>query len=91
MGETLIKVPNSQKKILQGIVVSDKCAKTITVMISRRKMHPVYQKYVTYTKKIKAHDEEGAAHVGDVVRVIESRPISKDKVWRLLEIVERAR
>lgn len=91
MGEPLIRVPKSQKKILQGVVVSDKCQKTITVLISRRKMHPVYQKYVTYTKKIKAHDENNVAHVGDVVRVIESRPISKDKTWRLLEIVEKAR
>lgn len=91
MGEILIKVPKTKKKILQGVVVSDKCNKTITVLISQRKMHPVYQKYVTSTKKIKAHDEQETAHVGDVVRVIESRPISKDKVWRLLEIVERVR
>jgi len=91
MGEIVLKVSKSKRKILQGQVVSDKCQKTITVLITARKLHPVYQKYVLFNKKIKAHDESNTAHVGDIVRVIESRPMSKDKKWRLLEIVERAR
>jgi len=91
MGEIVLKVSKSKRKILQGQVISDKCQKTITVLITARKLHPVYQKYVLFSKKIKAHDENNTAHVGDIVRVIESRPISKDKKWRLLEIVDRAR
>lgn len=91
MSDQLVKVPATKRKILAGEVVSDKCEKTITVLITKRKLHPMYQKYVVETKKVKAHDENNEAHVGDKVRVIESRPISKDKCWRLLEIVERAK
>ena len=79
------------KKILTGEVVSDKMQKTIVVQISSRQLHRLYKKYVSTSKKIKAHDEKNEAHVGDLVRVIESRPLSKDKHWRLIEIVERAR
>ena len=79
------------KKILTGHVVSDKMQKTIVVQISSRQLHGLYKKYVSSSKKIKAHDEKNDAHVGDTVRVIESRPLSKDKRWRLIEIVERAR
>ncbi|NNM66548.1 MAG: 30S ribosomal protein S17 [Spirochaetales bacterium] len=79
------------KKIFQGKVVSDKMEKTITVLVERRTLHPIYQKYVTQSKKFKAHDETNDAKVGDIVRIIECRPISKDKTWNLLEIVERAR
>lgn len=79
------------KKVFTGKVVSDKMDKTITVLISRRTLHPIYQKYVTKTKKLKAHDEEQTAKIGDTVKVIECRPISKDKCWNLLEIIERAR
>ncbi|AEJ60807.1 30S ribosomal protein S17 [Spirochaeta thermophila DSM 6578] len=78
------------KRILVGEVVSDKMDKTIVVAVRRRKLHPLYKKYVTRTKKVKAHDELNEARVGDIVRVVESRPISKEKRWRLLEIVERA-
>lgn len=77
--------------MLTGQVVSEKMQKTIVVQITSRQLHRLYKKYVTKTKKIKAHDEKNEAHVGDLVRVIESRPISKDKHWRLVEIVERAR
>lgn len=91
MDEPLIRLPKGKKKILQGRVVSDKCEKTITVLVTRRKLHPIYKKYVEVSKKVKAHDETNTAKVGDVVRVIESRPISKEKRWRLLQIVERAR
>ncbi len=79
------------KKVFQGKVVSDKMEKTITVLIERRTLHPIYQKYVSQSKKVKAHDEKNDAKIGDTVRIIECRPISKDKTWNLLEIVERAR
>ncbi|TFG64677.1 MAG: 30S ribosomal protein S17 [Spirochaetales bacterium] len=65
--------------------------KTIVVLVTNRQLHPLYKKYVTKTKKLKAHDEKNEAHVGDTVRVIESRPRSKEKCWALMEIVERAR
>jgi small subunit ribosomal protein S17 len=79
------------KKVLEGKVVSDKMQKTITVQVSRRTLHPVYQKYLTMSKKYKAHDEQETAKVGDTVRIQECRPISKDKVWTLLDVVERAK
>ncbi len=79
------------QKVLQGRVVSDKMKKTIVVEIQQRKLHPLYKKYVTRSKKLKAHDETNECKVGDVVKVVESRPLSKDKRWRLLEIVEKAR
>ena len=79
------------KKVFQGRVVSDKMEKTITVLIERRTLHPMYQKYVSQSKKVKAHDEKNEAKIGDTVKIIECRPVSKDKVWNLLEIVERAR
>jgi len=79
------------KKVFQGRVVSDKMEKTIVVLVEGRKVHTLYKKYVNVSKKIKAHDENNEAHIGDLVRVVESRPISKDKSWRLVEIVERAR
>jgi small subunit ribosomal protein S17 len=78
-------------KTYQGVVVSDKMDKTIVVKVSTRKLHKLYKKYLTRSKKIKAHDEKNEANIGDTVRVIESRPISKDKCWRLVEIVERAK
>ena len=79
------------KKSFTGRVVSDKMDKTIVVAISERKLHPLYKKYVNSTKKVKAHDEKNDAHEGDTVRVIEARPMSKEKHWRLVEIVERAK
>lgn len=81
----------SNKRILQGEVVSDKMQKTIVVKVSSRKMHRLYKKYITVSKKYKAHDEKQEAHLGDIVRIVESRPISKDKCWRLLQIVEKAK
>jgi len=81
----------SGKKVFQGRVVSDKMEKTITVLIERRTLHPIYQKYVSKSKKVKAHDETNDAKIGDTVKIIECRPVSKDKTWNLLEIVERAR
>ncbi len=79
------------KKSFTGQVVSDKMDKTIVVAISSRRLHPLYKKYVTTTKKVKAHDERNEANTGDTVRVVECRHISKDKCWRLVQIVERAR
>lgn len=80
-----------KKKMYTGQVVSDKMDKTIVVTVTSRKLHKLYKKYVISTKKIKVHDEKNDAKIGDTVRVIESRPLSKEKCWRLLEIVERAK
>jgi small subunit ribosomal protein S17 len=79
------------RKVLQGRVVSNKMQKTIVVEIQQRKLHRLYKKYLMRTKRIKAHDETNDCKIGDVVRVVESRPLSKEKRWRLLDIVERAR
>ena len=83
--------PYGGRKVRVGLVVSDKMQKTIVVKIERRVPHPVYGKMVTRSKKFKAHDEENTAKAGDTVRIEETRPLSKDKRWRLVEIVERAR
>ena len=79
------------RKTRRGYVVSDKMQKTVVVAIERRVPHPVYGKMVTRTKRVKAHDEENSAKTGDTVRIAETRPLSKDKRWRVVEIVERAR
>ena len=79
------------RKSRTGLVVSDKMEKTVVVAIERRVPHPVYGKMVTRTKRLKAHDEENSAKVGDTVRIVETRPLSKDKRWRLVEIMNRAR
>jgi small subunit ribosomal protein S17 len=79
------------RKTRVGLVVSDKMDKTVVVAIERRMAHPVYGKMMTRTKKLKAHDEENSAKAGDTVRIMETRPLSKDKRWRVVEIVERAR
>jgi large subunit ribosomal protein L14 len=79
------------RKSRTGLVVSDKMQKTVVVAIERRVPHPVYGKMVTRTKRLKAHDEENSAKVGDTVRIVETRPLSKDKRWRVVEIMQRAR
>jgi len=79
------------RKTRIGLVVSDKMDKTVVVRIDRRMPHPTYGKMVTRTARLKAHDEENSAKMGDTVRIMETRPLSKDKRWRLVEIVERAR
>ena len=84
-------VSRATRKTRTGVVVSDKMQKTVVVAIERRVPHPVYGKMVTRTKKLKAHDEENSAKTGDLVRIVETRPLSKDKRWRLVEIVDRAR
>jgi small subunit ribosomal protein S17 len=80
-----------RKRVRQGIVVSDKADKTITVKIEVARPHRVYKKIVRTSQTLHAHDERNEAHVGDTVRVIESRPLSRSKRWRLVEILERAR
>ena len=74
-----------------GLVVSTKMQKTIVVEIHQRKLHRLYKKYLTRTKRIKAHDEKNECGIGDTVRVVETRPLSREKRWRLLEIVEKAK
>ena len=79
------------RKVYRGTVVSDKMDKTITVMVETKKTHPLYGKRVKYSKKFKAHDENNECNIGDRVKVMETRPLSKDKRWRLVEIVEKAK
>ena len=79
------------RKTRQGVVVSNKMDKTIVVAVKDNVKHPLYNKIVKRTYKLKAHDEENNAHKGDTVRVMETRPLSKDKRWRLTEVVERAK
>ena len=72
------------RRILQGVVVSDKGEKTITVLVERRVMHPVYKKFIKLSKKYRAHDEGNTCQVGDTVRIRECRPISKTKTWEVV-------
>ena len=77
-------------RTLQGKVVSDKMDKTITVAVERRVKHPIYGKYISRTTKVHAHDEDNQCKMGDIVIVRESRPLSKNKSWTLVEVVEQA-
>jgi small subunit ribosomal protein S17 len=79
------------RKVREGVVVSDKADKTITVRIDVARQHRMYKKVVRTSATLHAHDEDNAAHVGDTVRVVESRPISRSKRWRLVDVLERAR
>ena len=81
--------PRARRKVRTGVVVSDKMTKTVTVQLTRQFAHPLYGKQIRQTKKVKAHDEQGAK-VGDTVRMVETRPLSKTKNWRVVEIVSRA-
>jgi small subunit ribosomal protein S17 len=89
MPETTKKT-ESHRKILVGLVVSTKMAKTIVVQVDRQRAHPLYVRVVSRSKKFYAHDEEQTAHVGDFVRIEESRPLSRLKRWKLKEIVKRS-
>ena len=91
MEDKAIQTARAGKRSYVGIVTSDKMDKTIVVSVSTKKMDRLYKKYVTSTKKCKAHDEKNEAHIGDTVKIVESRPLSKDKCWRLESIVERAK
>lgn len=86
-----MEVQRGIRKSRVGIVVSDKMDKTIVVEIRTRVKHPLYGKIMNRTEKFKAHDEENSCGVGDTVRIMETRPLSKDKRWRLVEIVEKAK
>ena len=79
------------RKTRVGVVVSDRMDKTITIAVKYRVRHPLYGKIVNRTTKIKAHDENNECRIGDTVRVMETRPLSHDKRWRLVEIIEKAK
>ncbi|WP_203334935.1 30S ribosomal protein S17 [Planococcus beigongshangi] len=80
----------NQRKVYTGRVVSDKMDKTVTVMVETQKKHAFYGKRVKYSKKYKAHDEQNEAKIGDIVRIMETRPLSATKRFRLIEVVEKA-
>ncbi len=88
MQETITR---GNRKTRVGTVVSDKMDKTVVVAIRNRVKHPMYGKILTRTKRLKAHDENNECRIGDVVRLMETRPLSKDKRWRLVEIIEKAK
>ena len=79
------------RKTRTGVVVSDKMDKTVVVAVEGRRQHPLYNKYIKTTYRLKAHDENNSCGTGDRVLVMETRPISKDKKWRVVEIIEKAR
>jgi len=81
----------NDRKVREGIVVSNKMDKTIVVAIATMDLHPLYKKRVKKTTKLKAHDENNVAQDGDKVRIMETRPLSRDKRWRLVEVLERAK
>ena len=81
----------NERKVRDGIVVSDKMDKTIVVAIESMVLHPIYKKRVKKTVKSKAHDENNVAQTGDKVKIMETRPLSKDKNWRLVEVLEKAK
>jgi small subunit ribosomal protein S17 len=81
--------PRNLRKVRQGVVYSSKMDKTITVLVENRKRHPMYSKIMTTTTKLKAHDANNEAAEGDLVEIMETRPLSKTKRWRLVRIVEK--
>jgi small subunit ribosomal protein S17 len=91
MAETEKNMERGSRKVRVGTVLSDKMEKTVVVGVERRVAHRLYGKQVTRTKKYYAHDEDGQARQGDVVRIVETKPLSKQKRWRLVEIVEKAK
>ena len=80
-----------RRKVFQGVVVSDKMDKTIVVLVEDRVKHPLYGKVITHTRRVKAHDENNEVHVGDLVRIMETRPLSATKHFRVVEIIEKAK
>jgi small subunit ribosomal protein S17 len=80
----------NRRKVLRGVVVSDKMQKTVVVQIDRKVRHPLYEKFVARRTKLHAHDEKSEAHMGDVVEICQTRPISKLKSWRVVRIVHKA-
>ncbi len=94
MAETEPQVPRERTRVNRrksriGVVVSDKADKTVTVQVERRFSHPLYGKQVAKTKKVHAHDQDNEYHVGDKVRIVETRPLSRTKRWRVAELIER--
>ncbi|MES2559797.1 MAG: 30S ribosomal protein S17 [Bacteroidota bacterium] len=88
--ETTVETRNSRKVII-GKVLSNKMEKTIVVSVERKVMHPKYGKFIKMTSKFKAHDEKNECSINDIVKLMETRPLSKDKRWRLVEIIEKAK
>ena len=88
---TALSVKRGDRKTRRGYVVSDKMEKTVVVEVEDRVKHPLYGKVIRRTSKVKAHDELGSAGVGDLVRIMETRPLSATKRWRLVEVVEKAK
>jgi small subunit ribosomal protein S17 len=91
LSEQIENAERTRRKVRTGVVVSEKMDKTVMVRIDRKVRHPLYKKTVARASKLAAHDESNDAHVGDTVRVMETRPLSKTKRWRVVEIVERAK
>lgn len=81
----------NERKVREGVVVSDKMDKTVVVVEETMKLHKLYKKRVKFSKRYKAHDELNECKVGDKVRIMETRPLSKDKTWRVVEIIEKAK
>jgi small subunit ribosomal protein S17 len=88
--ESMEQTDRGQRKVRQGTVVSDRMDKTVVVAVERRTAHPLYGKMITRTTKYHAHDEENDVRAGDKVRIVETRPLSRTKRWRVLEVLERA-
>ncbi len=80
----------NRRKVRKGTVVSDKMQKTVVVLVEDKKQHPLYKKYVRVSKRYKVHDENSKARLGDTVEIVETRPLSKDKCWRLLNILSHS-
>jgi small subunit ribosomal protein S17 len=89
--EQTITVQRGRRKSKIGIVTSDKMDKTITIAVERKVKHPIYGKFVKKTTKFMAHDEQNECTIGDTVRIMETRPLSKNKCWRLVEVLEKAK
>jgi small subunit ribosomal protein S17 len=78
-----------KRKVREGLVVSDKMDKTVVVAVETKKVHPLYKKQIRFTKRYKAHDENNACKIGDKVQIVETRPLSKEKSWRVTEIISK--
>ncbi len=91
MTDTETQQQRSFRKVRLGTVVSDKMDKTVVVQVSDRKKHPLYKKIIQHRVRFKVHDESNECKVGDLVRIMETRPLSRDKRWRVVEVVEKAR
>ena len=92
MAQTVENAPaRGQRKVRTGYVISDKMDKTVVVQVSLLKAHPLYKKTMQERVRLKAHDEQNQCGVGDLVRIVETRPLSKQKRWRVVEIVEKAK